>query len=129
MFEAVFTENAFEHCKITCQITSQGEDYAIMISGGSRPHIGSVVLAQARPSLTGSGVSATSSVINVVGHKDEAVARMFAEKAAIHGNCTAVCTCGIHIDEITSEQLEKIQTCCRKLLKQCLAIINKEADF
>ena len=122
--ESFFTEKAFDQCRITCQIIPMGKDITILIYGGSKPHIGSTVLAQARPSLTGNGISVTSSVINVAGHKDEAVARMFAEKMAVHGNCTTVCACGIHMDAITHDQLEKVQVCCRILLERCLKTIE-----
>lgn len=124
--EMVFTEIAFDNCSITCRIIPMGTDYTIAVFGGSRPHIGSAVLAQARPSLTGKGISATSSVNNIVGHKDETIARMFAEKAAIRGNCTVVCTCGIHMDAITQEQLENVQICCQKLLERCLNVIDAQ---
>lgn len=56
-------------------------DCTICIWGGDTPHVGSVVMSTARPSLTGSGVGVTSSVLNGIGHKDEYVARKFAEAA------------------------------------------------
>lgn len=110
-----------ESCLLTCRVTPMGMDYTITICGGSLPHIGSAVMAQARPSLTGNGISATSSVLNCVGHKDETIARMFAEKIAICGNCTAVCICGIHLDNITEKQLDRIRESCDSLLKRILA--------
>lgn len=110
-----------ESCLLTCRVTPMGKDYTITICGGSLPHIGSAVMAQARPSLTGNGISATSSVLNCVGHKDETIARMFAEKIAICGNCMAVCICGIHLDNITEKQLDRIRESCDSLLKRILA--------
>lgn len=115
-----YTEEAFRGCPLTCRILPMGQDYTLAVYGGTLPHVGSVVMAQARPSLAGDGRSATSSVLNGIGHKDEAVARMFAEAVAIRENCTAVCACGIHMDEITAEQLRQIQDGCRRLLEKCL---------
>ncbi len=120
----VFEERPFEACPLTCCVVPMGEDYTVTVYGGTLPHIGSTVMAQARPSLTGQGIGATSSVLNCVGHKDEAIARMFAERIAIHGNCTAVCACGIHLDSITEEQLAAIQAGCHRLLECVLAEIN-----
>ena len=117
----VYEVQISQSCPLTCQVISMGKDYAVTVCGGSLPHVGSVVMAQARPSLTGSGTSATSSVLNCVGHKDEAIARMFAEKIAIRGNCTVVCACGIHLDGITEEQLAGIQESCDGLLERILA--------
>lgn len=110
-----------ESCLLTCRVVPMGRDYTVTVCGGTLPHIGSVVMAQARPSLTGSGTSATSSVLNCVGHKDEVIARMFAEQIAVCGNCTAVCSCGIHLDGITEEQLAGIQESCSSLLERVLA--------
>ena len=96
-------------------------DCTICIWGGDTPHVGSVVMSTARPSLTGSGVGVTSSVLNGIGHKDEYVARKFAEAAAEKFVCTAVCSCGIHIDGITPAQMQEVSVVCDKLLKQVIA--------
>ena len=105
---------------VSCQAVSMGQDYTICVWGGDTPHVGSVVMAVARPSLTGEGTGVTSSVINGMGHKDEYVARKFAEAVAVKYNCTAVCTCGIHIDNITKEQLKEIADACERLLTRLL---------
>ena len=120
----VYEEYAFENCPLICRVIPMGKDYTVTVCGGTLPHIGGAVMAQARPSLTGQGVSATSSVLNCVGHKDEAIARMFAEKIAVHGNCTVVCVCGIHLDNITAEQLVGVQESCKRLMKRVLADIE-----
>jgi len=117
----VYEEYADACCPLTCRVVPMGRDYAVTVYGGTLPHIGSAVMAQARQSLTGRGISATSSVLNCVGHKDETIARMFAEKIAIQGNCTAVCVCGIHVDDATKEQIFQIQEGCKVLLGRVLA--------
>ena len=105
---------------VSCQAVSMGQDYTICVWGGDTPHVGSVVMSVARPSLTGEGTGVTSSVINGMGHKDEYVARKFAEATAVKYNCTAVCTCGIHIDNITKEQLQNVADACDRLLAKLL---------
>lgn len=105
---------------VSCQAISMGWDYTICVWGGDIPHVGSVVMSVARPSLTGEGTGVTSSVINGMGHKDEYVARKFAEAAAMKYNCTVVCTCGIHIDHITKEQLKDVADACDRLLMHLL---------
>lgn len=83
-----------------------GEDCQILLSGESRPHIGCTVLAVPRPSLSGDGhTSATSSVLNVTGHKDEAICRYLAEKAAAAYGCIVCCSGGFHVDHITEDQI------------------------
>ena len=71
---------------------------------------------QPRPSLAGDGkVSATSSVLNVVGHKDEALCRYLAERAAAVHRCNAVCTGGFHVDNMTGAQIEELLAAVKEL--------------
>ena len=118
---AVFTEKMQNGLPVFAQLVQMGKDCTICVWGGDTPHVGSVVMSTARPSLTGSGVGVTSSVLNGIGHKDEYAARKFAEAAAEKFVCTAVCSCGIHIDGITPVQLQEVSAVCDKLLKQVIA--------
>lgn len=95
-----------DFAKITIRIVKVGEDYHVTVWGGDRPHIGCTVLAIPRKSLTGNGeVSCTSSVLNVTGHKDEAVCRYIAERIAVKEEAVVACSGGIHVDGITKEQI------------------------
>ena len=86
-----------------------GDDILITVRGGEKPHIGTAVLAVSRPSLTGDGSdSATSSVVNVTGHKDEAICRILAERASKKYGVTAACVGGFHIDDISAGQIEEV---------------------
>lgn len=118
---AVFTEKMQNGLPVFAQLVQMGKDCTICVWGGNTPHVGSVVMSTARPSLTGSGVGVTSSVLNGIGHKDEYVARKFAEAAAEKFVCTAVCSCGIHIDGITPAQLQEVSAVCDKLFTQVIA--------
>lgn len=117
---AVFTEKMQNGLPVFAQLVQMGKDCTICVWGGDTPHVGSVVISTARPSLTGSGVGVTSSVLNGIGHKDEYVARKFAEAAAEKFVCTAVCSCGIHIDGITPAQLQEVSAVCDKLFTQVI---------
>lgn len=117
----VFTEKMQNGLPVYAQLVQMGKDCTICVWGGDTPHVGSVVMSTARPSLTGNGVGVTSSVLNGIGHKDEYVAREFAEAAAEKFVCTAVCSCGIHIDDITQNQLQEVSAVCDRLLQQVLA--------
>lgn len=98
----------FEHCtsdpetgrSILAQVTHAGEDIVIVVTGGSLPHVGSIVLAQ--PSGPGrSGV--TCSVITIPPHKEEAVARPIAEAVCKASAQVTVVTAGIHEDRLDAE--------------------------
>ena len=67
--------------KLKVQVNRLGQDYNIVLQGGDKPHIGCTVLSVPRPSLTGDGsISATSSTLNVTGHKDDILCRYLAEE-------------------------------------------------
>ena len=69
--------------KITISKIFLGDDILIIVKGGDKFHIGTSVLAVPRPSLSRDGtVSVTSSVLNVIGHKDEVICRILCKDAA-----------------------------------------------
>ncbi len=86
-----------------------GEDISVWVYGGERPHIGCTVLAIPRPSLSGDGSgSVTSSVLNVTGHKDEALCRRIAEAFCKKYGVTTVCSGGFHMERITMGQIVEV---------------------
>ena len=96
-------------CPIEVTVLSIGEDLQSCLAGGEKPHIGCVVQAVPRESLTGDGSwSATSSVWNRTGHKDEVLCRMLAEKICSACRVVTVCSGGVHIDGITGEQIREL---------------------
>lgn len=107
--EELVVERELSFSKMKVCIFSIGADYLITLEGGDSPHIGGCVLAVPRPSLAGEGMSCTSSVINVSGHKDERLLRLLAEKKCRTSNRVVVCTGGFHQDGITAVQIREVQ--------------------
>ena len=102
---------------LTAEISQLGEDYHILLTGGTRPHIGCTVLAVPRPSLKGDGkLSSTSSVINLPGHKDEQICRYLAEQLAAQRNAVVVCTGGFHMDDMEPEQIRQVMEAVKKMV-------------
>lgn len=98
---------------LTIEIEHVGDDLLILIRGGDKPHIGSVVMAIPRPSLGGGGnFSCTSSVLNVTGHKDEAICRAVAESYCKKFRAVTVCTGGFHVDGLTAAQIREVVDAC-----------------
>lgn len=124
MKNSCLREKLFDGYDVQCDMIEMGKDYTLTVYGGDTPHAGSVVMATARPSLTGEGTGVTSSVINGIGHKDETIARWFAESIATRKNCTVVCVCGIHVDDITPDQIETVRKSCGVLLEKMLEKIS-----
>lgn len=102
-------ERQMSFARIALEIHRIGDDYCVLLSGGERPHIGCSVMSLPRTSLTGdAAISATSSVMNLPGHKDEAICRLAAETIASKKNATVVCLGGFHNDNIKGEQIAEV---------------------
>lgn len=109
--------------KVIAEVKIIGDDLMISVWGGTKPHIGSISVSVPRPGLKDKTImSSTSSVINLIGHKDEVVARKFSEQLSAKFNRNAIATAGIHIDDITENQMDIIM---QNITVLCLDIINK----
>jgi hypothetical protein len=93
-----------DRLNITITITEVGSDIFVMMNGGNR-HIGAIAMAfpdnRGRPE-----------VLSLVakGHRDDIPARLMAEEiVAGTGKRTAV-MCGIHFDDITSDEIESVMS-------------------
>jgi hypothetical protein len=103
-----------------------GEDVLVAIWGGEKPHIGAVAVAQPRPSLKDPDVtSATASVICLVGHKEDELAKASAEILAATLNTAVVVTAGIHWDNLDPEGIRRIiqnsEILVEMILARCVA--------
>ena len=98
----------------------------LYIQGGDRPHIGCTVMAVPRPSLSGNGErSVTSSVMNLTGHKDESICRMLAEDVCRTCGKTVVCTGGVHLEQITMEQIKEVENAAKRLGVALLGVLQE----
>ncbi len=96
--------------KLVIEYGKIGDDIYINVRGGDHEHIGCAVMAVPRPSLSGDGTtSCTSSVLNLMGHKDEEILRPLAESFCRKHNVTTVCVGGFHIDDITDVQIQELR--------------------
>lgn len=99
-----------------------GRDVLLYLQGGEQPHLGSVVQAVPRPSLTGDGSNGvTSSVLNLTGHKDEYLCRQAAELVCRATGRVTVCTGGFHVDGLTAAQADAVCTMARQLAERAAA--------
>ena len=104
---------------ITYTLFLLGSDVVAIVSGGAA-HVGSVVLAYPSPSLADrQATSATSSVLNVAGHKDEFLLRDLAEHTAAQTNRNVTCLGGVHYDGLTEEELAQVRGLEIQAREQC----------
>lgn len=116
-------------CGTLCiQAQQIGDDLQILLWGGSRPHIGCVVLSSPRASLKGNGKrSSTSSVMNRIGHKDEEICRAVADEIAIRTGKTVVCSGGVHVEDICDRQILEVREAVRKMTQELVAQLSEIA--
>ena len=100
----------YKELRIHVHSEEMGKGLCVTICGGDRAHIGSVAIAEPRPSLTGDGsISATVSTYNCIGHKDGEVADAIAQALASRLNRRTVVVCGIHYDVVSPELFEALR--------------------
>ena len=100
-----------------------GGDLAVVVLGGEGPHIGTVILSQPRPSRENPGInSATSSLINRAGHKDDEVMRDFSEALAAQN---VVLTGGIHLEAISEEEIFMVRELLDKLRQTLVGLLKR----
>lgn len=104
-----------------------GDDLCVIISGGDKPHIGCVTLSAPRPSLLDSNKqSATTSVLNLLGHKDDEPAKFVSHTLSACLGKNVVVTCGIHLDHITAEEIKSVMKIIEKLTGLLLEKIRED---
>jgi hypothetical protein len=87
-------------------VENSGEGVVVTLFGGDRPHVGTVILAQPRPSRSRPGErSATSLCLPLLGHEEEALARPVAEVLARELNVPVVVVAGVHLAEASPAEV------------------------
>ncbi len=106
-----------------------GNDVAIILWGGSAPHIGAVAMAIPRPSLKDKSVtSATSSVLTSPGHMEDAIVKGFSERLSAALNCTVVVSAGMHWDDMSIEKIDTVRLVCAELTQDFIDALKKETE-
>jgi hypothetical protein len=98
-----------------------GEDLSVTLGGGDRAHIGAVAVSQPRPSLQPDrGRSATTSVIALLGHKEDELARRTAARLASTLGAVACVACGVHVDRIEPAEIADVEALADQLVTELL---------
>jgi gallate decarboxylase subunit D len=98
-----------QHSRVRLDFTafSMGNDLCVLITGGDRPHLGAVGIAQVRPSTHDRDkLTSSTSVLTLFGHKEDGVVYKAAPALATKLNKNVVVCCGIHVDNITPEEMK-----------------------
>ncbi|MDO9535621.1 MAG: hypothetical protein Q7J85_09910 [Bacillota bacterium] len=108
--------------RVSACVVPIGEDLVVMIWGGDKPHVGAVAIGIPRPSLENPEItSSTTSVYALLGHKEDGLAKMMADRLASVLERNVVLTAGIHVDNISMEGIKEIEINCSSILKRLIS--------
>jgi hypothetical protein len=94
---------------LTASVMKVGKDAVVVIWGGEKPHIGAVALAQSRASLKNPDkISATASVLGILGHKEDSLVKSVSERLAAVANRPVVVAAGMHWDNLQESDLQQV---------------------
>lgn len=109
--------------KMTC--TAMGRDLAVTLAGGDREHIGAVALGLPRPA----GDGATTSVLAVLGHREDDLARSVATRLASRLGVAVCVACGIHVDAIGREELASVLDMSGELAERLASLVEASSGI
>ena len=110
---------------INCSAVKMGNDWNISIYGGDIPHIGAIALGVARPSLENkNNISSSVSVFTITGHKEDVIVQKAAKILSSTLNSTVVVSCGIHIDNITFNDIGNLNSLIDNLVNELISKIS-----
>ncbi|MBQ6819709.1 MAG: hypothetical protein IJO26_00250 [Clostridium sp.] len=114
----------FKNFAITCTAIKMGNDWNISIYGGDIPHIGALALGIPRPSLKDKNkISSSVSILTITGHKEDDIVKKIAELCSSAWNSTVVVTCGIHIDNLTLNDITQLNSLIDDLAQELITKI------
>lgn len=116
--------------EIALDAVRMDNDLTVAIHGGEKSHIGAVAVAQPRPSLADPTVrSATASVIAILGHKEDLVARNVATRISTEIDGVVAVSCGIHYDDIPRAQIGEVTRIVNGLVDDLLHSLADDEHF
>lgn len=105
-----------------------GEDLLTCLWGGTKPHIGAIALALPRPGIGDPTItSSTTSVLTMLGHKEDGVVKSVAEKLSARLNKNVVVTAGIHWEHLDETGIREIEDNCALLAEMIGDQVEREA--
>lgn len=116
----IISEKFKEHL-IKCRVIKMGSDLNITIEGGDIPHIGAVALGiPVELPHQINKMSSSVSLLTVPGHKEDEVVLKCAKRLAKELGVTVVVTCGIHIKNITFEDINDLMLLIDQLMSRTI---------
>lgn len=113
--------------KVDLMLTQVGRDVVVVVSGGEKPHVGAVAMAVPRPSLKdATQLSSTSSVLTMIGHKDDEVARLASETLARELGKVVVVSAGIHTEKASKTDIQRLVRNSKDAVRKAVEILKRD---
>ena len=94
--------------KVWLEQKNLGNDLLYVLGGGEKTHIGGIVVCKP---------GKDSQIIRLEGHYDDVVLKPIAEAACKKYKTNVVAVGGIHIDNATNEEINRLVKNCKELIK------------
>ncbi|MDU5105528.1 hypothetical protein [Clostridium sp.] len=115
----------FKTYDINCSVVQMGNDWNISIYGGDIPHIGALALGIPRPSLENKNkISSSVSVLTITGHKEDVIVQNVAKVLSSTLNSTVIVSCGIHINDISFDDIQNLNLVIQNLVNELISKIS-----
>ena len=115
----------FKTYNINCTALKMGNDWNISIYGGDIPHIGAIALGIPRPSLENKNkISSSVSVLTITGHKEDVIVQNVAKVLSSTLNSTVIVSCGIHINDISFDDIQNLNLVIDNLVNELISKIS-----
>jgi len=94
--------------KVFLEKRQQNSDLIFILGGGERSHIGGIVICEP---------GKKPQIIRLEGHYDDIVLKPIAEEACKKYNTKVVAVGGVHVDNATKQEIDKLVNNCKELVK------------
>lgn len=101
-------ERNYKDINIKLEAIFAGNDLCVLIAGGDKPHVGAISAYSKEDGIK---------TISLKNHKDYIIGEIFINsiKDIFNGNISV--SCGIHIDNISKEQINNVYECCNNIFQ------------
>jgi hypothetical protein len=110
------TTREVSRVEITLEVKKLGEDYLLTLTGG-KEHAGAVAVGL----FDEKSRRASSSVITLPGHREEQLALDSARRVSRATGKTSVFVAGIHVDNISPEEIREIVSAAEEMVENFIA--------
>ena len=112
--------------RIELKLWNTGQGWTGSLTGGDTPHVGGVVLAVPRASLTGQGLSCDIWAVPAPGHLDHEAAAPIAKQLCVRLEAAVALTAGIHIEQASARDIAQVRENCEAALAEFWRSLNQE---